>query len=159
MLKIMMLHYINIVMHATSLQSCLTLCDPVDCSPPAPLSMGFSKQENWSGLLCPSPGNLPHPGIEPVSSAAPTLQADSLPPRTLIDNKIPCSKEVAPIYPSIYSICVFPLFHISLGHRRHLLSLVFLFELFLLGVSWYLNLVIIFISLIPSEIETFTNIY
>ena len=45
----------------------------------APLSMGFSKQENWSGLLCPSPGNLPHPGIEPVSSAAPTLQADSLP--------------------------------------------------------------------------------
>ena len=33
----------------------------------APLPMGFSRQEYWSGLLFPSPGNLPHPGIEPVS--------------------------------------------------------------------------------------------
>ena len=30
-------------------QLCLTLCDPVDCSPQAPLSMGFSRQEYWSG--------------------------------------------------------------------------------------------------------------
>ena len=38
--------------HAKSLQSCLTLCDPMDCSPPgsSPLSMGFSRQEYWSGL-------------------------------------------------------------------------------------------------------------
>jgi len=42
----------------------------------APLFMDFSKQEYWSGLPCPSPGDLPHPGIEPRS---PTLQADSLP--------------------------------------------------------------------------------
>ena len=41
----------------------------------APLSMGFSKQEYWSGLPCPSPGDLPNPGIEPRS---PTLLADSL---------------------------------------------------------------------------------
>ena len=41
----------------------------------APLSMGFSRQEYWSGLLFPSPGNLPDPGIEPGS---PALQADSL---------------------------------------------------------------------------------
>ena len=40
----------------------------------APLSMGFSKQEHCSGLLCPPPGNLPDPGIEPMS---PALQADS----------------------------------------------------------------------------------
>ena len=40
------------------------------------LSMGFPRQEYWSGLPCPSPGDLPHPGIEPVS---PALQADSLP--------------------------------------------------------------------------------
>ena len=33
----------------------------------APLSMGFSRQEYWSGLPCPSPGDLPQPGIEPVS--------------------------------------------------------------------------------------------
>ena len=32
----------------------------------APLSIGFSRQEYWSGLPCPSPGNLPDPGIEPV---------------------------------------------------------------------------------------------
>ena len=36
--------------HARSFQSCPTLCDPMDCSPPAPLSMGFSRQEYWSGL-------------------------------------------------------------------------------------------------------------
>ena len=40
----------------------------------APLSMGFPRQEYWSGLPLPSPGDLPHPGIEPES---PTLQADS----------------------------------------------------------------------------------
>ena len=38
--------------------------------------MGYSRQEYWSGLPFPSPGNLPDPGIEP---RAPTLQADSLP--------------------------------------------------------------------------------
>ena len=42
----------------------------------APLSMGFSRQEYWRGLLCPPPGDLPNPGIEPRS---PILQADSLP--------------------------------------------------------------------------------
>ena len=42
----------------------------------APLSMGFPRQEYWSGLPLPSPGDLPDPGIEPVSSA---LHTDSLP--------------------------------------------------------------------------------
>ena len=42
----------------------------------APLSMGFSRQEYWSGLPCPSPRDLPDPGIEPRS---PTLWADTLP--------------------------------------------------------------------------------
>ena len=41
----------------------------------APLSMGFSRQEYWSGLPFPSPGDLPNPGIEPGSLA---LQANSL---------------------------------------------------------------------------------
>ena len=41
----------------------------------APPSMGFSRQEFWSGLLFPSPGDLPDPGIEPRS---PALQADAL---------------------------------------------------------------------------------
>ena len=46
----------------------------VACQPP--LSMEFSRQEYWSGLPFPSPGDLPDPGIEPGS---PALQADSLP--------------------------------------------------------------------------------
>ena len=41
----------------------------------APLSMGFSKQEYWSGLPCPPPGSLPDPGTEPESPASPALQA------------------------------------------------------------------------------------
>ena len=52
-------------------QSCLTLCDPM-----ASWSMGFSRQEYWSGLPFLSPGDLPNQGIKPRS---PTLQADSLP--------------------------------------------------------------------------------
>ena len=42
----------------------------------APWSMGFTKQEYWSGLPSPPPGDLPDPGMEPMS---PALQADSLP--------------------------------------------------------------------------------
>ena len=44
----------------------------------APLSVGFSRQEYWSGLPCPPPGDLPKPGIESASLVAPELQADSL---------------------------------------------------------------------------------
>ena len=54
------------------------LCDPMDCSQ-APPFMGFSRQEHWSGLPFPFPGELPDSGIEPRSPAAPALQADCLP--------------------------------------------------------------------------------
>ena len=50
-------------------QSCLTLCNLMDYSMPALLSLGFSRQEYWSGLPFPAPGNLPDPGIEPASLA------------------------------------------------------------------------------------------
>ena len=43
-----------------------------------PLSMGFFRQEYWGGLLCPSPGDLPNPGIEPTPVFL-ALQVDSLP--------------------------------------------------------------------------------
>ena len=43
------------------------------------LSMGFSRQEHWSELPCPPPGDLPDPGIKPTSLMAPALQVDSLP--------------------------------------------------------------------------------
>ena len=63
-------------MHTCSVtQACPTLATPRTVARHAPLSMGFSKQEDWSGLLFPPPGDLPHSGVEPGS---PALQADSL---------------------------------------------------------------------------------
>ena len=56
-------------------KSCLTVVTPWTVARQAPLSMGFSRQEYWSGLPFPSPGDLPNPGIESMS---PALQADSL---------------------------------------------------------------------------------
>ena len=51
-------------------QSCLTLCDPMDCKPPvSSLFMKFSRQEYWSRLPRPPPGDLPDPGNEPTSPA------------------------------------------------------------------------------------------
>ena len=44
-----------------------------------PLSMGFSRQEYWSGFPCPCPGDLPDPGIKPASLAPPASAGDSLP--------------------------------------------------------------------------------
>ena len=45
----------------------------------APLSMGFSRQEDYSGLPSPPPGDLPNLGMEPASAMTLTLQVDSLP--------------------------------------------------------------------------------
>ena len=56
-----------------------TLCDRVDCRLQAPLSMGFSRQENWNGLPFPSPGNL----SAGINSGSPALQEDSLPSEPL----------------------------------------------------------------------------
>ena len=50
-------------------QSCPTLWDPMDCSHQAPLSMGFPRQEYWSGLRFPPPRDLLNPGVEPPSPA------------------------------------------------------------------------------------------
>ena len=55
-------------------QSCPTLCDPVDGSLPGFSTMGLSRQEYWSGLPCPPPGDLPNPGIEPISLTSPALE-------------------------------------------------------------------------------------
>ena len=50
-------------------KSCLTLETPWTVAFQAPLTMGFSRQEYWSGLPFPSPGYLPDPGIKPTSPA------------------------------------------------------------------------------------------
>ena len=60
-------------MCAQSLQSFLTLCGPMDCSPPGSSVHGILQQEFWSGLLCPLPGNLPNPGVRCMSLNCPAL--------------------------------------------------------------------------------------
>ena len=60
--------------HAKLLQSYLALRNAMDyCSLPAPQSIGFSKQEYCIELSCPPPGDLPDPGIKPVSLTSPAL--------------------------------------------------------------------------------------
>ena len=62
--------------HVQLLQSCPNSRPHWTAACQASLSMGFHRQGYWSVLPFPSPGNLPNPGIKPVS---PALQADSLP--------------------------------------------------------------------------------
>ena len=61
-------HYFIVTIRGMELvtQSCLILfATPWTVARQAPLSMGFSRQEYWSGLPCPSPGHFPDPGMEP----------------------------------------------------------------------------------------------
>ena len=68
MLSVAMLCY------ATLLQSCLTLCNTIwTAACQTPLSMGFSRQEYWSGLRCSPAGDLSDTGIEPASLMSPAL--------------------------------------------------------------------------------------
>ena len=66
-------------MHACLLSgfSHVGLFETLGLASQATLSMGFSRQEYWSGLSCPPPGDLPNPGIEPAFPVAPALQVDS----------------------------------------------------------------------------------
>ena len=57
----------NKVVFGLVAKSYLTLCDPWNIAPQAPLSMGFPRQEFWSGLPFSSPRDLPNPGIEPAT--------------------------------------------------------------------------------------------
>ena len=85
-------------MQVQSFQPCPTLSDPVDyiaCQ--VPLSMGFSRQEYWSGLLCPSPGGLPNLKIKPEPPMSPALQADALPTETCVQ-----FSSVAQLYPTLW---------------------------------------------------------
>ena len=84
-----MRHHLNLVMRkyeakpkqdcAKLIQSCPTLCDYMDCRLPGSLSMGFFRQEYWSGLPCPPPGDLPNPGIKPCLLHLLHWQMGSLP--------------------------------------------------------------------------------
>ena len=63
----------GITIRANSLQSCPTLLTLGTLACQAPLSMGFPRQEYWSGLPCPPPGDLPNPGIKATSLMSPAL--------------------------------------------------------------------------------------
>ena len=66
-----LLLYVHVFMYAKSFQSCPTLRDPL-------CPWGFSRQEYWSGLPGPPPGNLPDLGIEPSSLTSPALASGFL---------------------------------------------------------------------------------
>ena len=95
----------------------------------APPSMGFSRQEYWSGVPFPSPGDLPDPGIEPRSSA---WQADALtsePPgkpmpshMTTLLKTVKCT--LPPSLPLTFLISFFPLQHLPLSN---LLRIIFIY--------------------------------
>ena len=73
-------------MHGAYVLSCLTLCDPLDCSLPGSSVHEFSRQEYWSGLPFLTPGDLPDPGIEPMSLVSPALAGGfftTMPPYSL----------------------------------------------------------------------------
>ena len=59
-------------------QGCQTLVTLWIVAHQATLSVGFPRQEYWSGLSFPTPGDLPDPGIKPASLVSPALQANSL---------------------------------------------------------------------------------
>ena len=66
-------------MCAKSLQSCSTLCDPMDCCPPGSSVHGYLQARILEWVAMPSSRDLPHPEIKPLSLKSPALQVNSLP--------------------------------------------------------------------------------
>ena len=64
---------VGVCMHAKPLSHVRLFAAPQIVACQAPLSMGFSRQEYWSALPCPPPGDIPHPGIKPASHISPAL--------------------------------------------------------------------------------------
>ena len=77
--KVVKFYFFNCFPKCVRAQSRPALCHSMDWAGQAPLSMGFSRQEYWSGLPFPPPADLPDPGIKPASLASPALQVDFLP--------------------------------------------------------------------------------
>ena len=71
-----------IITYTSQMFTCVSMCvlryvqlfpTPWTVACQAPVSMGFSRQEYWSGLPCPTPGDLPDPGIKPTSPVSPAM--------------------------------------------------------------------------------------
>ena len=76
--KIISLNFLTEALYAKSLQSCPTLCDPTDCSPPGSSVRGIFQARIWSGLPCPSPGIFPTQRSNPRLSCLLYWQGGSL---------------------------------------------------------------------------------
>ena len=98
-------------------KSCPTLVTPLTAAHQAPLSAGFPRQEYWSGVPFPPPGNLPDPGIEPRS---PTLQAVSSTACRFFLTKPP-GKPSGRIYSLLFLCLIYSCF-IRTWFRQHLLQ-------------------------------------
>ena len=103
-------------------QSCPGLCIPWTGTHQGFLSMEFSRQEHWSGLPFPSPGDLPDPRVRPES---PALWADSLPSEALAQ------------FTNLPNLC-YMFLHLLGSHRssrNHLLQIVFMLQKIKLGFT------------------------
>ena len=97
--------------HFSCVQLCATL---LTVAQQAPLSIGFSRQEYWSGLPCPPPGDLPDPGIKPASPMSPALAGRFFTSSTIWEAPFWFYK--CPLNLSSWSfISIFPYFYIYFG--------------------------------------------
>ena len=126
---------LDLCVHVKLLQLCPTLCDVTDVPYQAPPSMGFSRQEYWSGLPLPTLGDLPDPGIEPESLMPPALAGGFFTTNA--------TWEAPFIFISLYYLCI---------------SISLLFLSFYLSISvfyFYLSIYISIISVYPSIMSVY----
>ena len=93
-------------MHAKSLPSCPTLCDPMDCTLPGSSDLGFSRQEYWSGLPCPPPGDLTSPGMKPTFLMSPALSGGFFTTSTTWEAPPTCMGLLKIVTATMYSLII-----------------------------------------------------
>ena len=76
---------VGCALQAKSLQSCMILCDPMDCSLPGSSVHGILQARYWSGLPCSSPEDLPNPGIKPATPPSPALAGGFFTTSTILE--------------------------------------------------------------------------
>ena len=80
-------HGLSLAVLCLAARLCVTICAPADCSPQAPPSMGFSRQDHWTGVPCRPPGDLPDSGTEFMSLRSPALTGGFL--TTTVTGEVP----------------------------------------------------------------------
>ena len=142
----------------TCMLSSVQLCDPMDCSLPGSLSMGFSRQEYWSGLPFLSP-DLPNPGIKPSSPALAGGFFTTEQPGMLL-------LWISLMFLSVFSFCdtlMHTLIHLMVSHKSLKLSSLFL----IFSVCWnniffmycFLTLTSIFMTIILNSLSNKSLIF